>query len=123
MKNWKKLDLAGRGFILLAVAFQLTLVSELQASKSHGDVYYLMENQSYMASMIKNLSSMQDKNNIANLNSDKFSKIKLYSEWSKSNIHKQVRIVNIIFIAAFLIGTILTIIARYLEIGDKPKST
>lgn len=122
MKLWKKLDLLGRAIVLLSIAFQLMLVSELQILTQKGDIAYLMENQFWIASMIYNeSSSSKTKNEIENRAAEAYSRIMLYSEWEKSNLHLEFRITNIIFIVAFLIGSALTILGRYLEINEPEK--
>ena len=118
MMLWKKLDLIGRSIVLLSVAFQLTLVSELQSIKQNGDVYHLMENQTWMASMIKNLSTIPQREKVATENADVYSRISLYSEWDKSSLHSDIRVVNTLFILFFLLGSIMTVAGRYLEINQ-----
>jgi hypothetical protein len=117
--NWKKLDLWGRAIVLAAVAIQLFALGVLQSERQRGDVFYIMENQVYTAAMIHGLAGAGSKREIANDVGDHFAKIKLFSEWEKSNWNKQIAMTNGIFLFLFFSGGLLSLRARSLELKEK----
>lgn len=118
MDAWKKLDIFGRGLVLFAIAFQMILVSELQTVQRRGDIHYIMGNQSIIVSMVNALSSGASRSEVRDENIEKYLRVYLSSEQEENGLSNQVSIVNTIFIISFLIGSVLILIGRYLEVKD-----
>ncbi len=115
MKLWKKLELVSKAIILFSIGFQLIVLSEFTAELQRRNFLYLMENQSEIASIIY-WTSRKNPEGV----SEGHASVKLRSEWDSNNVwNGYIRISNIIFACLFIIGSILSIVARYLELQER----
>jgi hypothetical protein len=118
MLTWKNFDILGRSLILLAIGVQFLILSPLESLNARGDVYYLLENQYFIAGLVKlDLDKSKDINAIY-----EFEKatggIKLSSTRDKSRPIGQFEFVNKIFVGIFLLGSVILLFARHREIRD-----
>ena len=116
METWKKYDLFGRSIILIAIVFQLTALGVLQDIRQRGDIAYIMENQMWIAVMVKRLNGSGDKNEIANDVVEAYKNITLFSEREKSFVNNEIFWSNIVFVSLFSFGSILTVFSRHMEL-------
>jgi hypothetical protein len=118
MKIWKKLDVAGRIIVMLAIGWQLTALSTFVSERQRGDIAYLMENQAYIALMVKRLATPGSPSEIGNDVADAYGNITLYSEWQQSIWNEYISVSTGIFVLGFLLGSTLSIVGRYLELKE-----
>lgn len=118
MKLRMKLDLAGRVVTLLAVAWQVGVLSDYVSVRQRGDVLHLLENQHRLAMMISGLTVDGTPSEIGSGVADAYSGFALFSDWNKTPWNNYIQYSTVVFLFFFLSGSVLLIVARYLEFSE-----
>lgn len=111
MSASKKLDVIGSTLVLLSAFAELFILSSFTSSQLNGYIFGIMENQSWLADMLRHIALGIDGNGLdQNAFSESRSNIKLYSEtydWAD-----ELFFARLIVGVSFMLGTAMIIMGK-----------